>query len=83
MIFSTTTAADAAAYLSVVEADGFTCAEALGGTRCDKVTPPAGEFPVEYEETVFTRDDVWIWIGTANVDAAPLLPDIVATAWAA
>ena len=44
---------------------------AASGTVCVKV------------ETTFTRDDVWIYISMTNIDAAPLLPDIVATAWAA
>ena len=75
-------AADSAAYLEVVKADGYACTDALGGTRCDKTTPNS-EFPVDTVDTVFTRDDVWIYISMTNVDAAPLLPDIVATAWAA
>jgi hypothetical protein len=82
IIYSTAPAADSAAYLDVVEADGFTCTEAHGGTRCDKTTPNS-QFPVDTVETVFTRDDVWIYIGMTNVDSAPLLPDMVATAWAA
>lgn len=69
-------------YLSVVEADGYTCAAAFGGTRCDKLTS-AGDFPVDSVETVFTRDDTWIYVGVSNLDASALLPDIVATAWSA
>jgi hypothetical protein len=82
VIYYSAPAADSAAYLEVVKADGFTCAEALGGTRCDKTTPNS-QFPVDTVETVFTRGDVWIYISMTNVDAAPLLPDMVATAWAA
>jgi hypothetical protein len=82
VIYYSAPAADSAAYLAVVEADGFTCTEALGGTRCDKTTPNS-EFPVDTIENVFTRDDVWIYISMTNIDSAPLLPDIVATAWAA
>jgi hypothetical protein len=82
VIYYSAPAADSAAYLAVVEADGFACTDALGGTRCDKTTANA-EFPVDTVETVFTRDDVWIYISMTNIDAAPLLPDMVATAWAA
>ena len=82
IIYYSAPAADSAAYLEVVKADGFACAEALGGTRCDKTTPNS-QFPVDTVETVFTRDDVWIYISMTNIDSAPLLPDIVATAWAA
>jgi hypothetical protein len=82
VIYYSAPAADSLAYLEVVEADGFACAEALGGTRCDRTTPNS-QFPVDTVETVFTRDDVWIYISMTNVDAAPLLPDLVATAWAA
>jgi hypothetical protein len=82
VIYYAAPAADSAAYLDVVSADGFSCSEALGGTRCDKTTPNS-QFPVDTVETVFTRDDVWIYISMTNVDAAPLLPDLVATAWAA
>ena len=82
VIYYSAPAADGAAYLSVVEAAGFTCTEALGGTRCDKTTPNS-QFPVDTIENVFTRDDVWIYISMTNIDSAPLLPDIVATAWAA
>lgn len=82
VIYYSAPAADSAAYLSVVEASGFVCTEALGGTRCDKTTPNS-QFPVDTIENVFTRDDVWIYISMTNIDSAPLLPDIVATAWAA
>ncbi len=82
IIYYSAPAADSLAYLAVVEADGFACTEALGGTRCDKTTPNS-QFPVDTVETVFTRDDVWIYISMTNVEAAPLLPDMVATAWAA
>ncbi len=82
VIFYSAPAADSAAYLAVVEASGFTCSAALEGTRCDKTTPNS-QFPVDTVETTFTRDDVWIYISMTNIDAAPLLPDIVATAWAA
>jgi len=82
IIYYSAPKADNIAYLEVVKADGFACAEALGGTRCDKTTPNS-QFPVDTVETVFTRDDVWIYISMTNVDSAPLLPDMVATAWAA
>jgi hypothetical protein len=82
IIYYSAPAADSAAYIEVVEADGFTCAEALGGTRCDKTTPNT-EFPVDTVETVFTRDDEWIYISMTNVASDPLLPDMVATAWGA
>jgi hypothetical protein len=82
VIFYSAPAADSAAYLSVVQASGFTCSAAFEGTRCDKTTPNS-QFPVDTVETTFTRDDVWIYISMTNIDAAPLLPDIVATAWAA
>lgn len=81
IIYYEAPAADSAAYLAVMEGDGFTCTEALEGTRCDKTTP-SSEFPVDTVETTFTRDDVWIYISTTNLDAGPLLPDLVATAWA-
>jgi hypothetical protein len=82
VIYYATTAAAAQAQLPVVEADGYTCAEAFEGTRCDKSTTNS-EFGTESTETIFTRDDTWIYIGMSNLDASPLLPDIVATAWAA
>lgn len=82
VIYSATTQADAEAYLAVVTADGYTCTDALGGTRCDKSTTNA-EFGTTGIETVFTRDDEWIYVGTSNLEPAPLLPDIVATAWTA
>jgi hypothetical protein len=82
VIYYATTQADAEAYLAVVTADGYTCVDALGGTRCDKTTTNA-EFGTTGIETVFTRDDTWIYVGTSNLEPAPLLPDIVATAWSA
>ncbi|HTL41216.1 MAG TPA: hypothetical protein VL294_07065 [Pseudolysinimonas sp.] len=82
IIYYAAPAADSAAYLEVVKANGFSCTEALGGTRCDKTTPNS-QFPVDTVETVFTRDGEWIYISTTNVPADPLLPDLVATAWAA
>lgn len=82
VIFYSVSAADSAAYLSEVTAKGFACAAAYGGTRCDKTTPGT-QYPVDYIESVFTRDDVWIYVGTSNLPVEPLLPDIVATGWAA
>jgi hypothetical protein len=82
VIYYATTAAAAEAQVPVVEASGYTCTDALGGTRCDKETTNA-EFGSTSTETIFTRDDTWIYIGMSNLDASPLLPDIVATAWAA
>ncbi|MEO8095272.1 MAG: hypothetical protein ABI632_10100, partial [Pseudolysinimonas sp.] len=55
IIYYSAPAADSAAYLAVVAADGFTCSAALEGTRCDKTTPNS-QFPVDTVETVFTRD---------------------------
>jgi hypothetical protein len=82
IIYYSAPAADSVAYLEVVKAAGFACAVALGGTRCDKTTPNS-QFPVDTVETTFTRDDVWIYISMTNISSAPLLPDMVATAWAA
>lgn len=81
VIYYSTTAAAGQAYLPVMQANGFTCAAALGGTRCDKTTPST-QYPVDTVETTFTRDNVWIYISMTNVDATALLPDMVATAWA-
>jgi len=82
VIYYSTTAAAGQAYLTVMQANGFTCTAALGGTRCDKTTPST-QYPVDTVETTFTRDNVWIYVSMTNVDAAALLPDMVATAWAA
>jgi len=80
VIYYSTTAAAGQAYLTVMQAKGFSCAAALGGTRCDKTTPST-QYPVDTVETTFTRDNVWIYISMTNVDATALLPDMVATAW--
>ena len=80
VIYYSTTAAAGQAYLTVMQAKGFNCAAALGGTRCDKTTPST-QYPVDTVETTFTRDNVWIYISMTNVDATALLPDMVATAW--
>jgi hypothetical protein len=68
------------AFLVTMPSNGFTCAAALGGTRCDKTTAST-QYPVNTIETTFTRDDVWIYISMTNVDDSALLPDMVATAW--
>jgi hypothetical protein len=81
VLYYSAPAADGQAYLAVMQGKGFTCAAALGGTRCDKTTPNT-QYPVDTVETTFTRDDVWIYISMTNVDATALLPDLVATAWA-
>ena len=81
VIYYSTTAAAGQAYLATMQAKGFVCAAALGGTRCDKTTPSA-QYPVDTVETTFTRDNVWIYISMTNLDATSLLPDMVATAWA-
>jgi hypothetical protein len=82
VIYYSAPAADDAAYLNVVTASGFSCVATLGGTRCDKTTPNS-QYPVDTVESVFTRDDVWIYVSMTNVPSAPLLADMVATAWAA
>lgn len=81
VIYYSAPAADDQAYLAVMQANGFTCAAALGGTRCDKTTPNT-QYPVNTIETTFTRDNEWIYISMTNVDDTALLPDMVATAWA-
>ena len=81
MIYYSAPTADDQAYLAVMQSNGFTCAAALGGTRCDKTTPNS-QYPVNTIETTFTRDNVWIYISMTNVDDAALLPDMVATSWA-
>ena len=81
VLYYSTTPAAGQAYLSMMQSNGFTCAVALGGTRCDKTTPNS-QYPVDTVETTFTRDNVWIYISMTNVDDAALLPDMVATAWA-
>jgi hypothetical protein len=81
VLYYSTTPADGQAYLSVMQSNGFLCAAALGGTRCDKTTANT-DYPVNTVETTFTRDGVWIYISMTNVGDAALLPDMVATAWA-
>ena len=82
VLYYSAPAADGQAYLAAMEAKGFACMAALGGTRCDKTTPNS-QYPVDTVETTFTRDDVWIYLSMTNVDASVLLPDMVATAWGA
>ncbi|MEO6115873.1 MAG: hypothetical protein ABIP33_05765 [Pseudolysinimonas sp.] len=82
VVYYSTTAAAGQAYVAVMQGNGFVCAAALGGTRCDKTTPNT-QYPVDTVETTFTRDNVWIYVSMTNVDATALLPDMVATAWAA
>ena len=82
VLYYSTTPAAGQAYLPVMQSNGFTCAVALGGTRCDKTTPNS-QYPVDTVETTFARDNVWIYISMTNVDDTALLPDMVATAWTA
>ena len=80
VLYYSTTPAAGQAYLPVMQSNGFICAAALGGTRCDKTTANT-EYEVNTIETTFTRDNVWIYISMTNVDDAALLPDMIATAW--
>ena len=82
VLYYSTTPAAGQAYLPVMQSNGFTCAVALGGTRCDKTTPNS-QYPVDTIETTFARDNVWIYISMTNVDDTALLPDMVATSWTA
>ena len=72
------------AHYNCAKCPGYCCSYPIIGLTKRDVERLAKHHEISFEKakTTFTRDDVWIYISMTNIDAAPLLPDIVATAWA-
>ena len=62
------------------EAEGFTCEPMHGGERCQLIQPNQ-TYPVDEGFTHFLRDDVYVYVGQANLATNDLLGDIVAQVW--
>ena len=62
------------------EAEGFTCEQMHGGVRCQLIQPNE-MYPVDEGFTHFLRDDVYVYVGQANLVTNDLLGDIVAQVW--
>jgi len=62
------------------EAEGFTCVQVHGGERCQLIRPNE-MYPVDEGFTHFLRDDVYVYVGQANLVTDDLLGDIVAQVW--
>ncbi|MDZ8201996.1 hypothetical protein RZO50_10755 [Microbacterium sp. SSW1-59] len=77
LLISDVDAADAAAHVSDLAAQGWTCEETGDETICTTGDPTAGE-PVS---TIVSRDETWIFVDAYNVDAEPLISDLIAQMW--
>lgn len=62
------------------EAEGFTCWQMHGGERCQLIQPNE-VYPVDEGFTHFLRDDVYVYVGQANIVTNDLLGDVVAQLW--
>jgi hypothetical protein len=71
---------DAAGLITGLEAEGYACAEAHGGTVCDIVTPNS-QFPVDDEFTYLFRDDVVILVDQTNFPTNNLMGSMVEVIW--
>ena len=72
---------EAAAFAATLPAQGFTCVTGDAGNPVCQKTTPNSEFPVDTVETILSREDVWIYMSTSNVDGDPLLSDLNASIW--
>jgi hypothetical protein len=70
------------AYLATLPASGYTCEQALGGTRCQLISIEP-QYQVEEGDTVFLRDNVAIQVHQDNVATNNLLGAIVTRIWPA
>jgi hypothetical protein len=67
---------DAAPIIAGLEADGYECSDANGGTQCAIVTPNS-QFPVDDEFTYLFRDDVVILVDQTNFPTNGLMASMV------
>ncbi len=70
----------AAALVGDLQADGYECVDANGGTQCAIVTPNS-QFPVDDEFTYLFRDDVAILVDQTNFPTNGLMASMVETIW--
>ncbi|MFE7845152.1 hypothetical protein ACFUTX_08165 [Microbacterium sp. NPDC057407] len=72
---------EAAEYAATLPSEGYDCTTGdAGNPVCQKVTPNS-DYPVDTVETIVSREDVWIYLSTSNVDGDPLLSDLNAAIW--
>jgi hypothetical protein len=64
------------ALIGELQADGYECGEANGGTQCAIVTPNS-QFPVDDEFTYLFRDDLFVLVDQTNFPTNNLMGSIV------
>ena len=67
-------------YLTSLASQGYDCAPAEGGERCQHVRTHE-QYPVELGDTVFLRDSVVVSVSQGNFPTDGLLGAIVGTVW--
>lgn len=67
-------------YLTELEAQGYTCADANDGRRCQRIQQNP-TYPVQDGHTVFLRDTVVIGVSQSNYPTDDLLGDLTAAIW--
>lgn len=72
---------EAAAFAATLPSQGFNCTTGDAGNPVCQKTTPNSQFPVDTVETILSREDVWIYMSTSNVEGDPLLSDLNASIW--
>lgn len=81
LLISRVDPAEAADFAATLPSEGYDCTTGdAGNPVCQKVTPNS-DYPVDMVETIVSREDVWIYLSTSNVDSDPLLADLNAAIW--
>jgi hypothetical protein len=79
LLISEATPAAVSAAVAALPAQGYTCSTARAGNPLCTMTV-AGS-PADAVETIYARDNVWIFMSAVNIDGGQLLSDLAVQMW--
>ncbi|WP_438352703.1 hypothetical protein [Microbacterium sp. CJ88] len=60
---------------------GYTCSTAKAGNPLCDMTTTNSQYGTKTMETIYARDDVWIYMSASNIDGGQLLSDLAVEMW--
>lgn len=82
LLISEVDPAAAEAYVATLPDQGYTCVTGDAGNPVCQMVTPSSEYPVDTVETITSREDIWIYSSSTNLDADMLLSDLNQQIWA-
>ena len=79
LLISEATPAAVTAAVAALPAQGYTCSTARAGNPLCTMTVPGK--PADAVETIYARDNVWIYMSAVNIDGGQLLSDLAVQMW--